>query len=103
LLPPSSDGLHGATTQKTAIFILTAVRTSNPTKVTLEIHRTIRYIVNEIMNVPLFLCYPCHLSPALLLIIKAAVVSMAGTSRINPYHTGIGNVNPCTVGLLAKV
>jgi hypothetical protein len=24
--------LHGATTQKTAIFILTAVRTSNPTK-----------------------------------------------------------------------
>jgi hypothetical protein len=26
------DGLHGATTQKTAIFILTAVRTSNLTK-----------------------------------------------------------------------
>jgi hypothetical protein len=27
----SSTRLHGATTQKTAIFILTAVRTSNPT------------------------------------------------------------------------
>jgi hypothetical protein len=26
-----NPGLHGATTQKTAIFVLTAVRTSNPT------------------------------------------------------------------------
>jgi hypothetical protein len=29
--------LHGATTQKTAIFLLTAVRTSNPTKEVLTI------------------------------------------------------------------
>jgi hypothetical protein len=27
----TSTRLHGATTQKTAIFVLTAVRTSNPT------------------------------------------------------------------------
>jgi hypothetical protein len=33
----TSARLHGATTQKTAIFVLTTVRTSNPTKVTLLI------------------------------------------------------------------
>jgi hypothetical protein len=28
----TSETLHGATTKKTAIFVLTAVRTSNPTQ-----------------------------------------------------------------------
>jgi hypothetical protein len=36
--------LHGATTQKTAIFILTAVRTSNPTQIMFE-NRVVRRIL----------------------------------------------------------
>jgi hypothetical protein len=35
-LPHQGVRLHGATTQKTAIFVLTAVRTSNPTQHLLE-------------------------------------------------------------------